>query len=152
VNDRAAIRNSCRGFSLLEVVMVLACGTILIAIAVPNISRLQQEWTLWGAAHALESSLRWGRTHAVTANSSTMFAVDEDGKVFYWVDPESGARFESTVRHLPGQVRIVGSPKRSLRFYPRGNAAPAGTYILQGEAGFYRVVVSPVGRIRLQRD
>jgi prepilin-type N-terminal cleavage/methylation domain-containing protein len=152
MNDQAAIRNTCRGFNLLEVVMVLACGTILIAIAVPNLSRLQQEWALWGATHALASALRWGRTHAITANSSTMFTVNEGGKVFYWVDPESGARFEGTVRHLTGQVRIVGSPKRSLRFYPRGNAAPAGTYILQGEAGSYRVVVSPAGRIRLQRD
>lgn len=151
-SKRVSTCNSSRGLSLLEVVIVLACATILLAVAVPNISKLHQEWTLWGAAHMLESSLRWGRAQAVTANSSVMLAVDEDGRLFYWVDPESGSRFESTVRYLPGQVRIVSFPKKALRFSPRGNAVPAGTYILQGEAGSYHVVVNVVGRIRLQRD
>jgi len=151
-SDRVSSQNSSCGLSLPEVVIVLTCATILLAVAVPNISKLYQEWTLWGAARVLESSLRWGRAHAVTANSSIMLVVDEDGRLFYWADPESGDRFESTVRYLPGQVRIVGFPKRFLRFSPRGNAAPAGTYILQGAAGSYRVIVNIVGRIRIQRD
>ena len=140
------------GATLLETVVVIACGAILLVIAVPNFDRLQQEWTLWGAAHLIESSLYWGRMHAVSANTSLAFEVDPDGRGYHWVDGYSGARFEETVRFLPGRVQIVSFPRRPLRFYPRANAVPAGTYIIQGSAGQYRVVVSAAGRIRLQRD
>ncbi len=148
----SASRNSCEGMSLLELMMVFSCTVVLLAIAVPNFNKLLQEWTLWGAAHTLETSLRWGRLQAITANSAMMFVVAEEGKSYYWADPESGARFERTVTCIPARVRLTGFPRRPLRFYPRGNAAPAGTYTLEGEAGTYRVVVSFVGRIRIQRD
>ncbi len=149
---RVGNRDFCEGLSLLELMMVLACTAVLLAIAVPNLNKLYQEWTLWGAAHTLETSLRWGRLQAISANSAMMFVVAAEGKNYYWVDPESGARFERTVTYIPARVRLTGFPRRPLRFYPRGNAAPAGSYTLVGEAGTYRVVVSFVGRIRVQRD
>ena len=140
------------GFSLLELLAAAACATILLAAAIPNIYHFQQEWTLWGSAHALEVSLQWGRTYAISANSSIMLEVDDGGRQFYWADPVSGDRYENTVRHLPDPIRIVRFPKRPLRFYQHGNAAPAGTYVLQGKTRSYRVVVSPGGRIRLQKN
>ncbi len=140
------------GVSLAELVMTLACGMILAVAAVPNVFRLQQEWTLLGGARLLESSLQWGRMHAISANTSVMLEVDEGGRSFYWEDAANGERFETTVRYLPGSVRIVDSPRRALRFYPRGNAAPAGTYRLQGDSGAYSIVVNIGGRIRLQKD
>lgn len=140
------------GATLLETMVVIACGGILLVIAVPNLDRLQQEWTLWGAAHLIESSLQWGRMHAVSANTALALEIDPDGRGYHWVDADSGARFEQSRRFLPGRVRIVSSPHRPLRFYPRANAAPAGTYIIQGDAGQYRVIVSVAGRIRIQRD
>jgi type II secretory pathway pseudopilin PulG len=138
--------------SLVELVIVLACASIIVAAAVPNLHRLQQEWTLVGGARTVESSLHWGRAYAVSTNNSLMFEVDEDGGGFHWTDPESGEPYGSTIRRLPGRVRIVSAPRRPLRFYQRGNAAPAGTYELQGEVGTYRVIVSPAGRIRIQRN
>ena len=140
------------GATLLETTVVIACGAILLAIAVPNLDRLQQEWTLWGAAHLIESSLHWGRMHAISANTSLRFEVDSDGRGYHWADGETGARFEQSIRFLPGRVRIVSAPHKPLRFYPKANAAPAGTYIIQGDAGQYRVIVSVAGRIRIQRD
>jgi hypothetical protein len=90
--------------------------------------------------------------HAVATNSSLVFEIDPEGRRFYWVDPGNGEQYHSTIRYLPGRVRLVDSPARPLRFYPRGNAAPAGTFVLQGDAGFYRVVVNPAGRIRVERN
>ncbi len=139
------------GFTLIDLVIVLACAAALLSMAVPHAGKFYQEWNLWGAARMLESSLRWGRMHAISANTSTMLVVEEDGRSFYWLDPETGASLEG-MRHLPPGVRIVGAPRRPVRFYQHGNAAPAGTYVLQGAAGSYRVVVSLVGRIRVQRD
>ncbi len=141
-----------RGFCLPEIVIVLACAALLLGAAIPAAGRLSDEWTLRGAAHALEYSLRWGRTQAVTGNTSMLFAVDGTGRFYYWADPGGGQRCEGTLQYLPRQVRIVSFPARPLRFFPSGNAAPAGTYVLQGDTGSCRVVVNFAGRIRFQRD
>src|SRR5512143_3966067 len=98
------------GFALAELVIVLACAGIILTSSVPSFNHLRQQWDLWGAAHLLESSLQWGRFHAVSANTSMMLLIDNDGRRFYWTDGYSGERFEGTVRWLPGQVRIISSP------------------------------------------
>jgi Tfp pilus assembly protein FimT len=139
-------------YSLVEAVIVLMCATILISAAIPNISRLQNEWSLWTAARMVESSLQWGRMHAIASNASMLFAIDEDQRTFYWTDPAGGNSYMGTTRLLPGRIRFISYPKRSLRFYQHGNAAPAGTYTLQGDVGSYSVIVSPGGRIRIQKN
>jgi len=121
------------------------------AASLPNLNRLQQEWSLWGAARLIESSLQWGRTHAVTANTSMVFVVADGGQGFYWMDGYSGEKYDRSHCGLPGQVYISSSPRKPLRFYQHGNAVPAGTFVIKGEAGQYRVVVNAGGRIRVQR-
>jgi len=153
VADKKEVKpGACRGYSLVELVIVLACVSILLSATVPNVFRLRKEWELWGGARLLESSLQWGRMHAIAANTPLLFQVEENGRKFYWTDPASGEPYAGSVRDLPGQVRIVASPRRPLRFYQHGNAAPAGTYTLGGDAGSYSVVVAPGGRIRIQRN
>jgi hypothetical protein len=113
---------------------------------------MTQSISLWGGVRMVETSLWWGRNHAISGNMSLAFIVDRDGTRFYWTDARTGDRYEGTVRHLPGRIRITGSPRRPLRFYQRGNAVPAGTFVVEGEAGSIRVIVSPSGRIRTQRS
>ena len=140
------------GFALTELMIVLACAGIILTSSVPAFNQLRQQWDLWGATHLLDSSLQWGRFHAVSSNTSMMFTVDDEGRRFYWTDGYTGERFDGTVRYLPGQVRITSSPRRPLRFYQRGNAVPSGTFVLQGASGTCRVIVSSAGRIRLERN
>ena len=143
---------STAGFSLVELNIVLMGACILLVAAVPSLDRIHREWTLWGAAGLMEQSLQWGRMHAVATNSSLALEIDPDGRSFHWTDPASGERYLSTIRRLPGRIRIAGAPGRPLRFFPRGNAAPAGTFVLEGDTGSCRVVVNPAGRIRLERN
>ncbi len=140
------------GVTVVEALITLLCSAVLLGMAVPNLHRLQQRWALWGAAQVLDMSLQWGRMYAVSANAPLRFEIDSGGRGFHWSDPESGERYEATVRVLPPGVRITGSPSQPLRFYQRGNAVPAGTYVLTGSTGSYRVIVNPAGRIRVQRN
>jgi type II secretory pathway pseudopilin PulG len=146
------VRTNSDGYSLVELVIVIACTAVFVSAAVPNLSRLQQEWTLLGGVRLLESSMQWGRMHAISANTSLKFEVDDTGRIFWWVDPASGNRYEHSIRHLPWGARIVSKPKKALRFFQHGNAVPAGTYKIQLDAGSYSVVVSPGGRIRVQKN
>jgi Tfp pilus assembly protein FimT len=140
------------GATLVEVVIVLACAGILAIGAAPNFEKLRHEWNLWVAAHMLESTLQWGRMHAISSNSAVTVQVSSDGRSYQCADANTGERIDASVRHMPSAVRITGSPRTPLRFFQRGNAAPAGTYTLQGPAGQYRVIVNIAGRIRIQRD
>ncbi len=151
-DDKTAKPDKSRGYGLVEMMIVLACAAVLLSAGIPNIFRLQQEWTLWGGARLLESSMQWGRMQAIAANTSLLFEVQDNGKKFYWADASTGEPYKASLRFLPGHVRIVAGPRRPLRFYQHGNAAPAGTYVVEGEAGSYSVVVAPGGRIRIQRN
>ncbi len=144
--------DSAQGTGLVEVLVVLVCGSVILASAAPGLVTIQQEWALWGGAHMVESSLFWGRMHAISSNCPVAFEVDPDGHGFHWEDAETGERLDNFFWLLPGGVRITSSPRRSLRFYPKGNAAPAGTFVVEGSAGKYRVVVALTGRIRFQRN
>jgi Tfp pilus assembly protein FimT len=144
--------NGYRGVTLVEVTVVLACASILLLMAAPGLGRLQDEWSLWGAANLLESGMQWARMHAIVTNSSVVLQVDQDGCGFHWSDPDTGQAYENSIRRFGTGVRITAAPGKPVRFYPRGNTVPAGTYVIRGRAGQYRVVVNPAGRIRLQRD
>ena len=132
--------------------IVFACTAVLLSAAVPNIAHLQEVWSLWGSARLLETSLQWGRMHAITANVPVLFEVDESRQKFHLADSATGDTYEGSVRRLARGVRISKCPKRPLRFYQHGNAAPAGTYVLENRAGSYSVVVTPGGRIRIQKN
>ncbi len=147
---RDAILHGDSGITAVEVLAVMLCGLVLAAMAVPDLHGLQNRWSLWGGAWLVETSLQWGRMYAVSANAAVSFEIGENGKSFYWSDPQSGERYESSIRFLPGKVRITGYPRRPLRFYQRGNAVPAGTYVVEGDGGICRVIVNPAGRIRIQ--
>jgi len=140
------------GYSIAELLIVIACAAILLAAAVPGINRLHQEWILWGTARILETSMQWGRMHAVASNAPLVFHADADRHEFYWVDASSQEICADTRRQLPRGIRFAATPKRPLRFYPHGNAAPAGTYTVSGDNSSYSVVITPGGRIRIQRD
>jgi prepilin-type N-terminal cleavage/methylation domain-containing protein len=143
---------ACGGYSLVELIVVLTCIGVLFSAAAPGVTHWQKEWTLWGCTHNLETSLQWGRMHAISSNAPILFEIDAGRHRYYWKDPQSGDSYSGTIRYLPPGVRIATCPKRSLRFYQHGNAAPAGTFTLEGETGSYSVVVSPGGRIRVQKN
>ncbi len=139
-----------RGFGLIEVLVVLGLAGVAAGTAVPGIHRMQQEWSLWGGTHMLETSLLWARGYAISSNDAMVLIIEPDGRGFHWQDP-GGARYSLSARQLPAGVRIVQAPKRPLRFYQHGNAVPAGTFVLQNEVGTYRVIVSVMGRVRVAR-
>jgi Tfp pilus assembly protein FimT len=146
------VQTKSSGTTFVETLVVLWCATILVGAGLPAFHRASLEWRLWSGMQLTLSSLYWGRAYAVSSNGPVLFEVDAGGRSFRWRDPENGDAFTATERHLPAGISIVAAPARPLRFYPRGNAAPAGSFVIAGEAGRYRVVVNLAGRVRYERE
>ena len=147
---RKKTKNS--GFTLHELLIVVAITAIIAAFSAPGFVRIQKNWSLWGDARMVETSLQWGRMRAIASNSPVLFEVEEDGSRFMWRDPASGDIFATSARLMTGGSRIVSAPRTPLRFYPRGNAVPSGTFRVEGETGSYSIIVTPGGRIRFQKN
>ena len=145
-------KNGQKGFSLLELLIAAAIVVILSAFTVQGLTRAKKEWSLWGSARMVETSLQWGRMRAIAFNAPVLFEVDEDGLRYVWRDTTTGETFATSERFMIGGTRIVSAPRTPLRFYPRGNAVPSGTYRVEGETGSYSIIVTPGGRIRFQKN
>lgn len=140
------------GFSIVECLIVLLLAGIIAAVALPNIRQLQLEWGLWGGMGSFEAALQWGRLHAVTSNAPLILSISDDGRGWCWIDAQTKDFLPNSARTFPAGLQITSMPKSPLRFYEHGNAAPAGTFVITGEAGSWSVVVSPGGRIRVEKD
>lgn len=140
------------GFSIVECLVVLVLTGIIATAALPNIRRLQQEWVLWGGMESLEATLQWGRMHAVTSNAPLIFSVSDSGQNYFWIDAQTKDPVQNSGRTLPAGLKITSTPRSPLRFYQHGNAAPAGTFVIAGEVGSWSVIVSPGGRVRVEKN
>ena len=147
-------RKKCEisGFTLTELLITVAIAAIVVTFAAPGFLRIQKEWSLWGSARMVETSLQWGRMRAIASNTPVLFEVEDNGSRFMWRDPATGDVFEASAWSMNKGSRIVSSPRTPLRFYPRGNAVPSGTYKVEGETGSYSIIVTPGGRIRFQKN
>jgi prepilin-type N-terminal cleavage/methylation domain-containing protein len=65
-----------RGFTLIELAIVLTVMGLLLAFAVPGVSRLSQSHQLQGAAENIAAQVRVAREKAIATNSDIMFHVN----------------------------------------------------------------------------
>ena len=131
------------GFQLLELMIVLA----LIAVGAMLGAGAWYEWLgrhrLDNAADALSAFLCEARSSAMARNAAVQVQVEE-GRYAMTLRGSEAVLW----RRFPQGVLAVGVPRSPVAFYSRGNAAPAGSFVLQNSSGEVRVIVSPAGRVR----
>jgi general secretion pathway protein H len=110
------------GFSLLEMLVVLAIIALVTAFAMPLVTRPPDGLRLDAAARDLADALRLTRAAAIAHNAEVALAIDVDRRTF-----------ESPVvptRRFPGDVLArlkIAEPERaqargSFRFFPDGSS------------------------------
>lgn len=136
--------NNQRGFSLVELMVVMAVSAILLSVAAPSVWALFRSYRLESGAREVAGALQQARAQAITQNLSARVRF-KTGTGGYRL--ETG---ESVVMHqLPPRVRFGAVPAQGILFHSRGNAAPAGSVVLWSEDRARKVVVSISGRIRI---
>jgi general secretion pathway protein H len=130
-------RRQCTGFTLVEVLIVLAIIVAIIAILVPIGARQRQHAQLAAGAREVAEGLRLTRSRAILDSSPAAFLIDVRQNLFR----VAGA---ATPEELPPGVNAVllttrdatnGTSVGAIRFYPDGSSTGGGvTLSAAGEA------------------
>ena len=121
-NDVRAPRRSMQGFSLIELLTVVAIIAIMAAVGFPAISRYIRTYKIKGAAQEFAGELQSARSKAIMSNTNSgvsFVVVDADSYRFVQEDLTGDEKY-SLLKDLPSGVRFVAvtvtNSGKSLRF------------------------------------
>jgi len=131
-----------RGFTLLEILVVLVIGVLLVALVPPLLSGLSGGTELRGAARQLAAGLRAARNEAITRQHEAVLTLDLAQHRF-------GVSGDARVVKLPdgvalklytAQAELLDGTTGNIRFFPDGSST-GGHLIVSGPKVAYRVNV-----------
>ena len=142
------------GFSLLEMIVVLAVVAMLAGIAVLNHQALRARLNLGMAARQVMMDLKQARMRAVAEheNYRIVFAT---GSASYQRQRKATSSYQDDggPASLPPGIVIADctAPSDAISFVPRGNAGSFGTVTVRNDRGEARsVTVNIAGQVRVQ--
>ncbi len=151
-------RNSKSGFTLMELIVVIAIIGILAGIAIPNFLSFLPKSRLRGAARDIVSCFQEMKLRAIRENARTVVVFDlvnDQYAAFVDNGPENGVldAGESIIEQvtLPTDIDLYFDNFGLAGFTSRGLPINSGNVrINYGNTDFRTVIVSPMGNIRVQ--
>ena len=133
---------STRGFTLVEMMVVLVIVALMMALVGTSISRNISGAEMRTAASKVAASLRYTRTQAILTKSEQVFLVDTEKPSYQAAGREA--------KELPEGMKVELNTARSeltsetaggIRFYPDGGST-GGNVRLEANGRIYRVNVA----------
>jgi general secretion pathway protein H len=125
-----------RGFTLIEVVVVLAILALVTALALPLMTGAESKADMQVAAREIAAGLRTTRNLAMMHGHAEAFSIDTASGAF-----RAGAT--SRARRVPGGVRLIlvtttderiNESAGSIRFFPDGSSTGGGVRLSKGNS------------------
>lgn len=157
------------GFTLLELVVVLAIVGIAFSFVLPAIGSGLRHWHLQGAAREVATLFKFTRNQSV-AKKEPLQVVLYRSRNLYWLDkgdapglndPDQADEKGIHLYALPDRIRFgeiivggysVGGERVGILFFPRGTSTGGEVQILDERGKGYRISVDHVtGHTRIQR-
>ena len=136
------MRDLNRGFTLVEMLVVLVIVALMMALVGTSISRNISGAQMRTAASKVAASLRYTRTRAILTKSEQVFLVDTEKRTYQAAEREA--------KQLPEGMKVELNTARSeltsetvggIRFYPDGGST-GGNVRLEANGRIYRVNVA----------
>ncbi len=140
------------GFTLLELIVVLALLALALAVVMPSIGRARLGVIARSTAYELAANLRASRAAARTTSIEHALTIDLSQRL-YWAEGVVGRRplpvgvVMDVV--VPQSERITSAVSR-IRFFPDGSASGARLVLRDGRSSAWIVVDWLTGDVRLK--
>jgi len=139
-----SVVNNKRGFSLLEMMIVVALIAILSAVAVISIKSNMPQYYLSGAARQVLTDLMLARSKAVSNNTTTTVTFSSTGYSIGGVTTDISSQFRGVTLSTKSTTGII-------TFYTMGTTSGSDTITLTSPGLTSKlVVVSAAGGVRIQ--
>ena len=140
------------GFTLLELMVVLAIATLLLAITPPLITSALPGVELKSAARRVTAGLRFAREEAIRSGRDATFVIDVDSRVFA-VDGQrqrSNLPEDLDVKLEAAEQEMLNDHAGGVRFYPDGSSTGGRVILARCDSGYQVGVQWLTGRIRME--
>jgi type IV fimbrial biogenesis protein FimT len=143
-----------RGFTLTEMMIVVALMAILTAIAVPNIIAQMPKYRLNGAARQVLGDLVAARMQAVSQNNELkVFFLDNHSYMILDDDDNDGTadtgEATQTKDIQTDYYDVTFNSNNDPIFRPNGTASNLATITLSNTSGSHSITISSAGRVKI---
>lgn len=139
-----------RGFTLVEVVLVLVIAGVMMAVVLGGPFRSASAGDLKAAARALAAGLRQAQTIAITSRRDTLLTLDLESREFRVGDGEVRKVSEKLdLKLFTAQQEVASERVGSIRFYPDGSSTGGRITVTAGERKFLVDVDWITGRVSI---
>ena len=135
-------RNREFGFSIIEIVCVVAMIAILGSVTIIQLQPSIDKYRLVSSANMVASEMNAGRALAISRNWAYEAQFDTNANTIQVVDPSHSSNHPRMEKSLEPGISFSFVPSPSIRFYARGHAL-TGTILLQNDAGDTATVIVP---------
>jgi prepilin-type N-terminal cleavage/methylation domain-containing protein len=144
-----------KGFTLLELIIVIALMGIIMMIALPGIQTWMSKCRLNGAARQIMADLTYARMMAVSENHPFVVTVLNNRQYTILDDDNANGSADTGEKIISKDIKsnypcCILSANGNFTFYPSGLAFGA-TCTVANPSGYRNVYVSSGGMVRIQQ-
>ena len=150
---QCGVRSPQAGFSLAEIMVAIAIGGILMAMAIPNFALMREGYRLRGATYTVFTVLQKARLAAIKENNQYRFYINNN--VYFVHDDLNNSGTEDagesvTQFNIQSYAKDVSiSSNATIVFAADGTAVTTGTLTVSNSRGTKTIAVSPAGRVKV---